>query len=90
MVSMLLNAYLLTRKQKRKTLIGSDTNKLTRQEQKIALQVLEDKSNKEIADALFISVSTVRTHINNLNKKLGVADREALKIQLQQNFPPGD
>lgn len=90
MVSMFLNAYLLTRKQNRATSAESDPSKLTQQEQKIARQVLEDKTNKEIADALFISVSTVRTHINNLNKKMGVADREALKVQLQQQIPPGD
>ncbi|MCX2717979.1 helix-turn-helix transcriptional regulator [Poritiphilus sp. M415] len=72
------------------TAVETDPTKLTQQERKIALHVLEDKTNKEIADALFISVSTVRTHINNLNKKLGVGDREALKVQLQQQFPPGD
>ena len=90
LVSLLLNVYLLTRKQERITPTESDPTKLTQQERKIAMQVLEDKSNKEIADTLFISVSTVRTHINNLNKKLGVADREALKLQLLQQFPPGD
>ena len=90
MVSLLLNIYLLTRNKNRATSAESDSSRLTQQERKIAMQVMEDKSNKEIADALFISVSTVRTHINNLNKKLGVADREALKLQLQAQFPPGD
>ncbi|MDX1314788.1 MAG: helix-turn-helix transcriptional regulator [Eudoraea sp.] len=89
-ISLLLNIYLLTRKTNKGSAIETDPTKLTQQERKIAHQVLEDKTNKEIADALFISVSTVRTHINNLNKKLGVADREALKVQLQQQFPPGD
>ena len=90
LVSMLLNVYLLKSKQNGATLAETDPGKLTQQERKIAMQVLEDKTNKEIADALFISVSTVRTHINNLNKKLGVADREALKVQLLRQFPPGD
>lgn len=90
-VSVILNLYLLS---KRKTTKGpseeSDQSKLTQQEKKIARQVLQDKTNKEIADTLFISDSTVRTHINNLNKKLGVADREALKVQLQQQFREAD
>ncbi len=34
---------------------------LTNQEEKIAKLILEDKSNKEIADELFISLSTVKT-----------------------------
>ena len=38
-----------------------------------------DKTNKEIASELFISLSTVKTHINNLNKKLNVTSRKELK-----------
>jgi LuxR family transcriptional regulator, maltose regulon positive regulatory protein len=33
------------------------------------------KSNGEIADMLFVSVSTVKTHINNLYRKLGARSR---------------
>ena len=90
-VSVIVNLYLLFKRKTNKGPSGeSDQTKLTQQEKKIAQQVLLDKTNKEIADALFISDSTVRTHINNLNKKLGVADREALKVQLQQQFPEAD
>ncbi len=53
--------------------------KLTSQEQKTLSLILEDKSNKEIASELFISVSTVKTHINNLYKKLNVTSREEVK-----------
>lgn len=52
---------------------------LSKQEERIKALILEDKTNKEIADALFISVSTVKTHINNLYKKLDVSSREELK-----------
>ncbi|GAA3738766.1 hypothetical protein GCM10022422_22790 [Flavobacterium ginsengisoli] len=51
---------------------------LTNQEEKIAKLILENKSNKEIADELFISLSTVKTHIRNLYAKLNVTNRYEL------------
>ena len=42
-------------------------------------KIAEGKSNKEIASELFISLSTVKTHINNLYKKLDVSSRDDLK-----------
>ncbi|WP_350287851.1 LuxR family transcriptional regulator [uncultured Croceitalea sp.] len=52
---------------------------LTSQERTIMVKIAEGKSNKEIAAELFISLSTVKTHINNLYKKLDVGSREELK-----------
>lgn len=52
---------------------------LTQQERKILDLILLDKSNKEIANDMFVSVSTVKTHINNLYKKLNVSSREEAK-----------
>lgn len=52
---------------------------LSKQEQKVMELILEDKSNKEIAEALFVSVNTVKTHINNIYKKLNISSREELK-----------
>jgi LuxR family maltose regulon positive regulatory protein len=37
--------------------------------------IADGKSNASIADTLYISVSTVKTHINNLYSKLGVESR---------------
>lgn len=53
--------------------------KLTNQEQNIFNAIYEGKTNKEIASELFISVSTVKTHINNIYKKLNVKSREEIK-----------
>ena len=53
--------------------------KLTEQEQNIVQQILENKTNKEIASSMFISVSTVKTHINNIYRKLQVASRDEIK-----------
>ncbi len=52
---------------------------LTAQETTIMHKIVEGKSNKEIASELYISVSTVKTHINNLYKKLGVSSRSDIK-----------
>lgn len=52
---------------------------LTKQEQNILNLLLKDFSNKEIADNLFVSLSTVKTHVNNIYKKLNIQSREELK-----------
>ena len=56
-----------------------DEISLSKQEARIKALILDGKSNKEIAQELFISVSTVKTHINNLYKKLGIRSRDELK-----------
>ncbi|MNN93325.1 transcriptional regulator MalT [compost metagenome] len=39
------------------------------------------QSNQQIADSLYISLSTVKSHINNLFRKLDVVDRKgALQV----------
>ncbi len=58
---------------------NSSNEKLTNQEQKILNLILQDKTNKEIATEMFVSLSTVKTHINNLYKKLNVSSREEVK-----------
>lgn len=52
---------------------------LTPQEQKILGLILQNKTNKEIATDIFVSHSTVKTHINNLYRKVGVTSRDQLK-----------
>ncbi|QIE60931.1 helix-turn-helix transcriptional regulator [Rasiella rasia] len=66
---------------KNKKLKSAETAKasLTQQEQTILELILQQKSNKEIAAELFVSVSTVKTHINNIYKKLGVSSRDQVK-----------
>lgn len=54
-------------------------DQLTKQEQNILALLLEEKTNKEIADALFVSLSTVKTHVNNIYKKLNVQSRSDIK-----------
>lgn len=51
---------------------------LSPQEQKVVEAIRKGKTNKEIASELFISLSTVKTHINSIYKKLGVSSRSDL------------
>ena len=79
-ISVLLNLYFIWQKRNlQKTRKNDSLEKLTAQEQKIIGEILKDKTNKEIASDLFISLSTVKTHINNLYKKLNVTSREEIK-----------
>lgn len=79
-ISLLTNIILFTTFSKFKTTVANNNrDQLTRQEQNILNLLLEDKSNKEIADALFVSLSTVKTHVNNIYKKLNVQNRNEVK-----------
>ena len=51
---------------------------LTPAERRILKQVAEDKTSKEIADALGISVRTVATHRQNISMKLGLSGSHSL------------
>lgn len=54
---------------------------LTEKERRIWEGLAAGKTNKEIAAELYIELSTVKTHINNLYKRLGVANRkEAINL----------
>jgi DNA-binding CsgD family transcriptional regulator len=58
---------------------------LTAQEEKVARLICEGKSNKEIAARLFISLSTVKSHIGSINSKLDVANRQQLIYKLRNH-----
>lgn len=79
-ISLLLNLYVLLFLKKWRSKSLKDTrNLLTPQELKVAQLIVQDKSNKDIANALFVSVSTIKTHINNIYKKLNVQSRDEVK-----------
>lgn len=48
---------------------------LTSKELQVLRLLAESKTNKEIAAALFVELSTVKTHINNIYTKLSVSNR---------------
>jgi len=51
---------------------------LTSREQTILLELAQGKSNKEVANALNISVRTVETHRKNIKRKLGISSTAGL------------
>lgn len=59
---------------------------LTSQEEKVAELMITDKTNKEIASELFISLNTVKTHIRNLYAKLEVGNRTEF-VEKFKNHP---
>ena len=53
---------------------------LTKREKEVLLLIAEGKSNQEIADELFITLKTVKTHVSNILSKLEVEDRTQATI----------
>jgi DNA-binding CsgD family transcriptional regulator len=58
---------------------------LTVREQEVLQLILSGKSNREIAEALFISESTVKTHTRNIFSKYDVSSRAELISTLLKN-----
>ena len=58
---------------------------LTNREQEVLLLIAEGKSNQEIADSLFITLKTVKTHVSNILSKLEVEDRTQATIYAFKN-----
>jgi DNA-binding CsgD family transcriptional regulator len=62
-------------------------NSFTKREKEIANALVDGLSNKEIAESLFISENTVKTHLQNLFSKLNVTSRmQALKKLLESEI----
>jgi len=79
-VSVFANCWFISNYRKRNRINKQKTTEqLTNQEQNVLDLILEGNTNKEIADTLFVSVSTIKTHVNNLYKKLNVNSRDSLK-----------
>ena len=52
---------------------------LTKREVEIALLVIQNETNAEIAEQLFISETTVKKHMSNIFSKLGISQRQEIK-----------
>lgn len=69
----------MARKNARKNVSGIDTP-LTPREKEVYRLILEELSNQEIADRLFISVRTVEVHKRNLLEKTGAKNTTGLVL----------
>lgn len=74
-IILLFTLFVYYRKRKK----SHDVNPLTEQEQNIVNLITSGKTNVKIAEELFISISTVKTHVNNIYRKLGISSRDELK-----------
>ena len=62
-------------------------NSLTKREKDVLLLVTQGESNKSIADKLVLSEVTVKSHLNNIFKKLNVTNRtQAVLLAMQMNL----
>lgn len=55
-------------------------DQLTKREREVLALIGEGRTNREIADDLFIGLKTVKTHVSNILAKLEVADRTQAAI----------
>jgi DNA-binding CsgD family transcriptional regulator len=56
---------------------------LSEREREVAELAVRGFTNQQIADRLFISPETVKTHIRNISRKLGVNNKKELRAWLR-------
>jgi DNA-binding NarL/FixJ family response regulator len=56
---------------------------LSEREREVATLACQGLTNEEIAEAIFVTVNTVKTHLRRIYKRLGISSRRQL-MQLQQ------
>ena len=61
-----------------RTVMLSGLDALTASERRVAQMAAEDMSNKEIAQALFVTVKTVEQHLGRVYRKLDISSRRQL------------
>jgi len=67
----------------------TDLSVLSERELQVARAVADGKSNREVAEQLFISERTVKAHLGAAFEKLGVRDRVQLVLHLQRSANAG-
>jgi DNA-binding CsgD family transcriptional regulator len=65
---------------RRIALSGRDS--LTPSERRVTELATQGMSNKQLAQALFVTVRTVEMHLSNAYRKLGISSREELPAAL--------
>lgn len=73
---------------RRTVLAGPDA--LTPAESRVAGMAADGRSNRDIAQALFVSMKTVATHLGHTYQKLGLTSREELARALREVPVPDD
>ena len=71
--------------------------RLTEREKRILAQIAEGKTNREIADDLYLAEKTVKNYVSNLLMKMGIRHRAGaaahlarIQAQTRYEYPPAD
>ncbi len=83
-VGLLINRNKLEQKNNAIILAAEAPELLTAREKQVMGLIAEGKTNKEIAAAHFVEISTVKTHLNNIYAKLGVKNRKEACVKYAQ------
>ncbi|MGZ4342558.1 MAG: helix-turn-helix domain-containing protein [Solirubrobacteraceae bacterium] len=63
---------------------------MTSSELRVAALAADGQTNRQIAEALFVTLRTVETHLTNSYAKLGIASRRGLAHALASQAPRPD
>ena len=72
-----------------RTILRRGLDALTASERRVATMAAEGLSNKEIAQALFVTVKTVEQHLGRVYRKLGISSRKHLAAALSGSAEGG-
>ncbi|MCB8875723.1 response regulator transcription factor [Acidisoma silvae] len=61
-----------------------EVSDLTRRERMVLEHVRQGESNKEIAEGLIMSISTVKAHVRNIMQKTGATNRIQLALNAER------
>ena len=70
--------------------LGGRLAALSRREREVAQLVADGATNQAIADALYLSVKTVESHLRNIYAKAGVGSRDELAAEVNREARSGD
>jgi DNA-binding CsgD family transcriptional regulator len=79
------HAELVTAGARPRRLMFSGVESLTASERRVAAMAADEMSNREIAQALFITVKTVENHLSRVYGKLDIHSREELSAALAED-----
>lgn len=60
-------------------------NKLSKRELEVLKEMVKGKTNKEIAETLFVSEKTIKTHVSHILNKLKVSDRTQAAVYAMEH-----
>nr|WP_263312884.1 response regulator transcription factor [Mammaliicoccus sp. Marseille-Q6498] len=60
-------------------------NKLSKRELEVLSEMVKGKTNKEIAETLFVSEKTIKTHVSHILNKLKVSDRTQAAVYAMEH-----